>query len=338
MSEIHYFPRYKQQENVVTNNTLLLLLRLYEYNRFKFEKFMEALCAKAEEEIQLASPSMQFRQQIRTGKSVVDGFLAQDSMKIAIETKRADKFDLTQLKNHLRVFRREEHKLLVLLSPSPAQTRKKEVDAIRAEATSRGIQILHTSFENIVQEARNCLSEHDEEMRGLVDDYESFCSDEDLLPKDKYTLFVPPCPQSFKENVEFELYYCPATWSRRQARYLGIYAGTKVLAVGRIANIVACDVDLSGKRLTVHEATRDPTEEEKQRILGVTRKAQEHDWDVSVDRKFYLCDEMAETDFRKTSPGGIMGHRYFDLRGVLDGEIPTDIGELATQLRQRTWD
>lgn len=43
MSEIHYFPRYSMQENVVTNNSLLLLLRLYQYNRYKFEKFMEAL-------------------------------------------------------------------------------------------------------------------------------------------------------------------------------------------------------------------------------------------------------------------------------------------------------
>lgn len=44
MTDIHYFPRYSQPENVVTNNTLLLLLRLYQYNRFKFERFMAALC------------------------------------------------------------------------------------------------------------------------------------------------------------------------------------------------------------------------------------------------------------------------------------------------------
>jgi hypothetical protein len=54
MSEIHYFPRYSQRENVVTNNTLLLLLRLYQYNRFKFEKFLEAICA--EQEVQLPTP------------------------------------------------------------------------------------------------------------------------------------------------------------------------------------------------------------------------------------------------------------------------------------------
>jgi hypothetical protein len=88
MSEVHYFPRYSQPENVVTNNTLLLLLRLREYNRFKFEKFMEATCA--DQEVQLASSWLQFRQQKGTGKSVVDGFIAQDSIKIAVETKLTD--------------------------------------------------------------------------------------------------------------------------------------------------------------------------------------------------------------------------------------------------------
>jgi hypothetical protein len=53
MSEVHYFPRYSQPENVVTNNTLLLLLRLREYSRYKFENFMEKLCG--DEDVQLAS-------------------------------------------------------------------------------------------------------------------------------------------------------------------------------------------------------------------------------------------------------------------------------------------
>jgi hypothetical protein len=46
MSEVHYFPRYTQTENFVTNNTLLLLLRLREYSRFEFEKFMGKICGE----------------------------------------------------------------------------------------------------------------------------------------------------------------------------------------------------------------------------------------------------------------------------------------------------
>ncbi len=33
MRAVHYFPRYSQRENAVTNNALLLLLRLHEFSR-----------------------------------------------------------------------------------------------------------------------------------------------------------------------------------------------------------------------------------------------------------------------------------------------------------------
>lgn len=336
MSEIHYFPRYSQAENVVTNNTLLLLLRLYQYNRFKFEKFMEALCA--EQDIEIGSSWLKFLQQKGTGKSVLDGFIAQDSIKIAVETKLTDAFDLLQLQNHLAVFGTERHKLLVLLSPSAGAVSASQLASIRACAMPRNIQVMHTSFEEVVKRARNCLSEHDEEMLALVDDYESFCSDTGLLPRDEYTLFAPPCGWSSEENIEFRLYYCPTTRSLRKACYLGVYANKTVKAIGRIGNVVACDVDLSADKVTVNEATRDLTKEEEQRILGACRKGQQRDWDLRRGHKFFVCDELVETDFRKTSPGGIMGHRYFDLEKILASKIPKSIDELASLLRGRTWE
>lgn len=116
MSEVHYFPRYSQPENVVTNNTLLLLLRLREYSRFKFETFMERLCA--DQDVQLASSWLRFQQQIGTGKGIVDGFIAQDSIKIAVETKVNDAFDQAQLQRHFAAFGTEQHKLLLMLGPS----------------------------------------------------------------------------------------------------------------------------------------------------------------------------------------------------------------------------
>lgn len=43
MSNLHYFHRYSQKENVVTNNTLLLLSRLYAHNALYFEAFLADL-------------------------------------------------------------------------------------------------------------------------------------------------------------------------------------------------------------------------------------------------------------------------------------------------------
>ena len=48
---------------------------------------------------------------------------------------------------------------------------------------------------------------------------------------------------------------------------------------------------------------------------------------------------MVETDFRKTSRGGIMGHRYFDLKEILgDHNIPENLGQLGTLLSQYQWE
>ncbi|MGA9721134.1 MAG: hypothetical protein WBQ86_01650 [Candidatus Binatus sp.] len=336
MSEVHYFPRYSQPENVVTNNTLLLLLRLREYNRLKFENFMDKLCG--DQNVQLASSWLRFQQQKGTGKSVADGFIAQDSVKIAVETKLTATFDPDQLKNHLAAFGKEQHKLLILLSPSLGEISSQQLASIRDHAKSENIRVVHTSFEDIVEKARTCLSPHDEVMSALVDDYESFCSDLSLLPRDQYTMFVPPCGQSFEDNVQFRLYYCPATRSLRNAKYLGVYTDKRILAVGRIAKVVPCEVDLSSRSVTVSaDRTETLSENEKERVLGATEKAQDYGWDLRTGHKFCLCDTMEETDFRKVSSGGIWGNRYFDLEEVLKDKIPDSVSALAERLRRCSW-
>jgi hypothetical protein len=335
MSDIHYFPRYSQPENVVTNNTLLFLLRLHQYNRFKFEKFMGSLCD--DQDFQLTTSWLQFSQQKGSGKSIVDGFIAQESVKIAVETKLSDSFDPSQLRNHLDIFHGEQHQLLILLSPALGEAQSSQLASIREEAHLRNIQVLHTSFQNIIENAWECLSEHDEEMRALVADYESFCSERRLLPRDKYTLFVPPCGQSYEANEAFHLYYCPASWTRRNAKYLGVYAQRTVRSIGRIAKVVSCTIDLKANSVTVLKGQEKLTSDEQARILGAARNAETHKWNITVGHKFYLCDLFEETDFRKTSPGGIWGHRYFDLEKVLGVKVPSDLKSLAALLRQHPW-
>jgi hypothetical protein len=159
-----------------------------------------------------------------------------------------------------------------------------------------------------------------------------------LLPRDQYTLFVPPAGRSFRINEEFRLYWCPAAWNRRKAKYLGVYNERLVRAIGRIKKVVACDVDLAARKVTVLADGETPTPDEEERIIGAAQKAQQRGWDITTGHKFYLCDQMQETAFRKTSPGGIWGHRYFDLETVLGGQIPNGLGELAGRLRGCTWE
>lgn len=340
MSEIHYFPRYSQKENFVTNNTLLFLLRVHQYSRLKFQKLIEELCVD-EPNVQLSTSWLHFQQQKATERSVLDGFISQDSIKIAVETKRADSFDFSQLENHLSVFKNEQHKLLIMLSPKENEIPSREMESIRELAKRRNIQILHTSFEEIVRKTRGCLSNHDEEMHALVDDYESFCSESGLLPEDKYLVFVPPCGQSFEDNYSLRLYYCPASWSRRKARYIGIYRDKSVRAIGEITKIVSCDANQEQQEVTLREWVKgsgELTQDEKQRILVACKNAPGRGWDVSTGHKFYLCDELVETDFKKQSSGGIPGHRYLDLRDFLRTDFShATTTDLASALRHSKW-
>jgi hypothetical protein len=125
----------------------------------------------------------------------------------------------------------------------------------------RNIQIVHTSFEDIIDKARNCLSEHDEEMHALVSDYESFCSEMNLLPRDQYTIFAPPYRLSMDANIEFKLYYTPATRTIRKATYLGIYGNRSVRAIGTISKVVA--VTISAKKVVVVDGDQTLTAEEE---------------------------------------------------------------------------
>ena len=174
-------------------------------------------------------------------------------------------------------------------------------------------------------------------MQALVDDYEAFCSEMELLPKDRYLVFVPPCGISFEDNLQFKLYYCPATWTRRKARYLGIYAKKAVRAIGQVDKIVACEVSLETNKVSVQNGSPPLTKAEEERILAACRNGGKYGWNLSTGHKFYLCDDLVKTDFSKKSSGGIAGHRYFDLRDYLGSVIPQEVVELASVLRQYDW-
>lgn len=337
MTQVHYFPRYSQRENFETNNTLLLLYQLYNFNRFRFERFLSKLLGEANAETDSALElGLQIKQQVGTGTSVVDGYLYQSNLRIAIETKRsAESFSADQLHRHLSGFAQSSSGFLILLSPERVRLDgpiwKKLVDDARA----KNVILVPVTFESLIAAASGCLNDYDEEMRALVADYEGFCSDEDLLPIDRWTLFVPPCGQSHEINVAQRLYFCPASWSRRKARYLGVYHDKAVRHIGTIAKVVECAVT-DGK---VEGETVPLDNDERMRIAAASHAANDqHGWDLAAGHQFFLCDHMCDTLFRKSSLGGIMGHRYFDLRDYFPGGVAGELTEVAECLRKHQWE
>jgi hypothetical protein len=265
---------------------------------------------------------------------VVDGYLNQDGFRIAIETKRsAGTFRLDQLKRHLSAFEAWHPGFMILLSPEKALISQSDQLKLETLAAAKNVTLVLTTFQEILDAARGSLSSHDEEMHALITDYESFCSDDELLPTDKWTLFAPPCGRSHNLNVEQSLYFCPASWSRRNARYLGIYYQKAIRYVGEITKIIECEITnniVTGETVSL-------TSTERKRIINTVHGASEQGWDLSTGYQFFLCDLMLETLFRKTSGGGIMGYRYFDLRKYFKGKNMPDLKEVADVLKGTTW-
>jgi hypothetical protein len=336
MTEVHYFPRYSQRENFETNNTLLLLHRLYDYSRFRFEKFISGLIPDAATEVDTPfALGLQIKQQVGTASSIVDGYLYQNSFKIVIETKRtAGGFYADQLIRHLTAFKSAGGGFLLLLSPEKLNLQGANWDCLLKTALEKNVVVVPITFQDLIAAARNCLNNFDEEMGALLTDYESFCSEQGLLPVDQWTLFVPPCGRSHEINVQERLYFCPASSSRRKARYLGIYYDKTVRHIGTISKVVECEVrndEITGESVPL-------TDDERRRIVHATRSGMEKEgWDLTTGHQFFLCDDMTGTTFQKSTPRGIQGHRYFDLRDVIPSGVPAHLSDIAERLRGLNW-
>jgi len=150
-------------------------------------------------------------------------------------------------------------------------------------------------------------------------------------------LFVPPCGLSHEANQSLRLYYCPESRAIRNARYLGIYKERVVKAVGRIAKVVRCTVDVGAKSVNVLGGGEKVTLDEQKRIVEAAVEARGRKWDITSGHKFYLCDSMEETEFAKSSSHGIRGHRMLDLDTVLGGIVPWDLKGIADSLRKAHW-
>lgn len=327
MSQIHYFQRYSQQENVVTNNTLLLFSRLYNYSPVLFDHFLEVLLDDIGINLKVG---VEFTQQTRGKNSVPDGMIKQNSFSILIEAKRGKNSDIKQLISHISSFGNVHTKVLVSLGTEKANISS---DVL----TTAGVRFVDTTYKAIIASFRNIIDDNrDYEMSDLIDDYEDFCNTAGLLPVDKHKLLSLPSGSSFDLNKKYGICFVPASRRDQPFSYLGLYKDKAIMAIGKLANIL--DAYLVEGELKITNNTNEVTTKQKQRIKAIIRDVQEKTkWDISRDHKFLLVEKFHETNFKKNSPGGARGKRYFNLAKTLElEELPT-IKELAELLKDKPW-
>jgi hypothetical protein len=334
MTDLHLFQRYSTRENVVTNNTLLLLLsRLYATSPTLLESVLSALFDDA------VSVGVSISQQTASPQSVPDGMLIQEPLRVVLETKVDSKLHMDQLIRHLEAFEDGERNGF-LLTLSPTQPDREFVSALKEAVTEHNrrtegkIQPACITFETLVATVLDVAPETDLSLVAVVEDFATYCSDAGLLPRRDFRLRAVPCGMSIADNMKFGVYYEPVSRSSRTCRYLGLYRAKAIRGIGEIATIVEGDIDGN----TLHATSGDPTKEQSERIVSISKLAHSrHGWDLSRGHRFTVVDSFHETDYRKLSKGGMRSTKYFDLGRVLAHEDLPPVEEMAPLLNNHTW-
>jgi len=337
MSSIHYFQRYSQKENVITNNTLLLFSRLYNESPLKFKHFLNALTNEFDINV-----GIDFNQQTKGKGSIPDGAITQESFKIAIETKLSDNFSILQLTNHLNSFGNESTKILLALSPKKINNKTHQTIinnvkefSLKSEAN---INFISTTFKEIVLKFRDTINDYDIELNSIIDDFEDFCITVGMIRKNEFRMLTVACGWTLKDNFKNNNYYDPANRGYSYLSHLGIYNDKSVRGIGKIENIITANMEESGNLIILNTTNGEITQKQKNSIIQMIQDAKDNlGWNISQNHKFFCVDKFIPTDFKKMSKNGLLGKKYFNLNSMLGKEKFENTNEIAELLKLHKW-
>lgn len=332
MSSIHYFPRYSQKENMVTNNTMLLFKRLYNNSPDKFKSFINMVIE--DPNLQLET-TLKFEQQVKGQESVPDAIIEQESFKIVIETKLYGQHNMEQLRSHCRAFGKEDRQILLWINKDhiDKEYRLKIIDMINEfnDEHKTKISFAFSTFKEICTCFHENIQEYDVEMKELISDYESFCLESGLIDNSDTKMRAVLAGTTFEQNMEHNIYYAPSDRGYQNHKYLGLYKIKAIRAVGE----VICSADISysletGQFQIMDVQTGELTGEQQETIKKVILEAREnYGYHLEEGHRFFFVEQFIETEYIKPTKGGLMGQKYFDLAEIPGYERGMETAEIA---------
>lgn len=319
MADVTRFPRYHQAENVVTNHVMVMLRMLYNASPKLLEGLLQALCA---DEVTVGP---RFSQQVAGAHSVPDGLILQEPLAVFVETKLGSAADPDQLRRHCRtiVDRLPGRKGTYLVSLTAGQ-RGAIPDEVMEMAREQGIKVVPASFGDLVEQVGQ-LPMTDLALREVVQEFTDFVFSQGLVPREDQFLVAMLTGTSWRDNLAHGVYYEPVDrnpkWQR--AAFLGLYHDRQVSHVGRIVAAVAALHDDAGVMIFDEPETGSLDDARRQAIRDVVAAAQAYYPGLEAARhRYYVVDGFTPTGFRKRTPGGMMGHRYFDIESISGNRLP----------------
>ena len=351
MRNVSYFPPYSQEENVVTNAVLLLLSHVH---RLAPEIFANLLTTITDKEYAVG---LTFQNQVRVqgGRGRPDALIQQEPFKIYVETKLGGELDANQIKAHLATIKKNESvpgdSILISLTSTAidAALYKK----LRDLGKLKKVQFFGTTFSDIADILENASADFRTDLNLILEEYRAFIQERGLVPISENRLLVNPCGTSYAQNKLHCIYHDQPGRSKALCKYLGIYKEKSVSLIGKVLAVVNARIE--GKRVVITEnhhlswmrgEPHRPTKEELNRILGIVDGSDYYNL-RNEEVRYYIVDRFVETNFRKKSKYGILGHRYFNLDGSATNEqgvIPElfknqepSLEMIASALADKTW-
>ena len=327
MSKIHYFQRYSSVENTVTNNTLQLLARIYDYSTSRASNLLTEITG---EPIEIG---IEINQQERAGDSVPDGVILQRSFKILIESKVDSGVNEDQLFRHAKSFSHETQQILLLLTKQKIDSKheKELTDSISKKNPS--VVFKNVTYETICSALHDLFADYENEMQALANDYVEYCNDACLFDQSQYLMRIVPCGKSLKINQKHGVYFHPTDRGYTKHQFVGIYKDKAVQTLWDIDSVY--DVDYDGNSLTKTLIQGRDTPDYDDKIISIIQDAKtECGYEISTDHRFF-CGNPIDTNYVKSSPYGIQGARFINLKDVIGDH--SDTQEVANKLRNKQW-
>ena len=327
MSKIHYFQRYSSIENTVTNNTLQLFARIYEYSASAASSLLSDITGESVE------IGIEINQQQRAGNAIPDGAIIQRSFKILIEAKVDAGYDVDQLLRHAAAFTSESQKLLLLLTKQSIGSAEQDI-AHRIRQRSPDVIFKNITYERICEAVIGRFKEYEATMSALVDDYVEYCNDVNLFDQSRFLLRIVPCGESVAINKKYGIYFHSSDRGYTQHAFIGIYANKTVQSVWALESVF--DAELRDGTLFKTLVQGEDTNTYDQRLIDIIKDAKDVcGYEIASGHRFF-CGNPADTDFRKSSPGGIQGARFVNLRDTIGAF--SNASDVAAKLRVKTWE
>lgn len=326
---------------MVTNNTLLLFSRLYNNSPEKFRRFINVLLEDSGIEL---NTTVSFKQQEKGKCSIPDGIIEQESFKIILETKLYGQESIKQIVKHWNSFNNEDKQIFLWINKEPISKSyySEIIEKLNVYNDKNGtnVGLATTTFKDICRCFNEIIEEYDIEMKDLINDYEAFCYESELIDNADTKIRVVLTGQTLEQNLKYNIYYNPSDRGYQNTKYLGLYKDKTVKAIGELSCIADVQYDIQSKELKVIDVlVGSLTDEQKDIIKKVTIEAKEkYGYSLDDGRRFFFVKEYIKTEFIKQSKGGLMNTRYIYLEEIEGYTNDMSVVEIASLLKGKDWD